>query len=415
MKKIITTVICALLVCAMLVPAVSAEIIPIDYKKYVATTSVGKEFSCTTTIKAPEGWTYFEAEVDEENSTVLQHGLDFFVSGSGVMIFGEPTRPGVATLALTLKTEGEEPVPYEINVAIDPVKVEAKDEFYAEVKDIVSEEFVFEDYGIFLINDWGLNSAKTKITSDDMGLRYILSDTKLIVEGKAKKAGKADIHLVFNIANGESTLDIKVTVGDPVPMEPEDPVTPEQPTDPTPAFTFKFTDVKTTDWFYNDVFTAAKMGLIDGKTVTQFAPAANMTYAEAIKLAACINQRYTTGKVTLENGSKNWYDTYVEYAKAHGIPTDYADMNASITREDFVHVFYHALPAENYKSINKIGAVPDVDVDAPLYSEILTFYSAGILTGSDAKGTFNPTNNIKRSEVAAIITRMMDSGARIKK
>ena len=45
-------------------------------------------------------------------------------------------------------------------------------------------------------------------------------------------------------------------------------------------------------------------------------------------------------------------------------------------------------------------------------SEIYTFYRAGILTGSDAQGTFNPDSSIKRSEVAAILIRMYDANAR---
>ena len=44
--------------------------------------------------------------------------------------------------------------------------------------------------------------------------------------------------------------------------------------------------------------------------------------------------------------------------------------------------------------------------------EIYTFYRAGILTGSDKNGTFYPTNDIKRNEVAAILSRMYDKTAR---
>ena len=40
------------------------------------------------------------------------------------------------------------------------------------------------------------------------------------------------------------------------------------------------------------------------------------------------------------------------------------------------------------------------------------FYRAGILTGSDAKGTFKPTSSIKRSEVAAILSRMYNENVR---
>ena len=46
-------------------------------------------------------------------------------------------------------------------------------------------------------------------------------------------------------------------------------------------------------------------------------------------------------------------------------------------------------------------------------SDIYEFYRAGILTGSDAKGTFHPASSIKRSEVATILLRMFDAAARV--
>ena len=189
---------------------------------------------------------------------------------------------------------------------------------------------------------------------------------------------------------------------------------PDDPTPVTPVdtYVFPFTDVLEKDWFYKDVYNANKIGLINGKTATLYKPNDNMTYAEAIKLAACMNQYYNDGEVTLTNGSPNWYDSYVEYARTHGIPWDYEDHNAKITRRDYVHIFYYALPKENYKAINNIMAIPDVKSDDKYASEILAFYNAGILTGSDAKGTFNPSSNIKRSEVAAILSRMMDATTR---
>jgi hypothetical protein len=44
---------------------------------------------------------------------------------------------------------------------------------------------------------------------------------------------------------------------------------------------------------------------------------------------------------------------------------------------------------------------------------IYKLYSAGILQGIDAAHNASPASNIKRSEVAVILTRMMDSAARI--
>lgn len=177
-------------------------------------------------------------------------------------------------------------------------------------------------------------------------------------------------------------------------------------------YVFPFTDVYANDWFYNDVKNANKLKLIDGKTPTLFKPYDNMTYAEAIKLAACMNQVYNTGTVTLKNGSP-WYQTYVDYARTHGIPWNYPDYNAAITRKDYVYIFYSALPASDYKAINSIGMaqIPDVGPSTFASTEILAFYNAGILTGY-TDGSFAPDKNIERSEVATILSRMMDHNVR---
>ena len=44
---------------------------------------------------------------------------------------------------------------------------------------------------------------------------------------------------------------------------------------------------------------------------------------------------------------------------------------------------------------------------------VYKLYQAGVLTGNDEAGTFAPMTNIKRSEVAAIVNRMMHAENRI--
>ena len=91
----------------------------------------------------------------------------------------------------------------------------------------------------------------------------------------------------------------------------------------------------------------------------------------------------------------------------------YPNYNAKITRSEFVKVFYNALPASEYAQINSVAdnAIPDVKMSDANAKQIYGFYRAGILIGS-ANGVFNPVQNIKRSEVAAIMTRMFDPTAR---
>ena len=87
-------------------------------------------------------------------------------------------------------------------------------------------------------------------------------------------------------------------------------------------------------------------------------------------------------------------------------------MNAAITRAEFVHIFHGT--ESTYKAINQVadGAIPDVKSGDAFASDIYEFYRAGILTGSDAKGTFHSASTIKRSEAAAILLRMFEASAR---
>ena len=177
----------------------------------------------------------------------------------------------------------------------------------------------------------------------------------------------------------------------------------------------KFTDVTDSLWHYPYVCYAVKNGLVNGRSETIYAPDANLSIAEAIKLAACMHQLYNNGSVTLVNDATTWYKSYLDYATQNDIVTKtYNDYNASITRSEFVAIFYAALPVSQYTQKNAVGdnTIPDVKLTAANASQIYTFYRAGILAGSDSYGTFYPNNNIKRSEVAAILTRMFEKDAR---
>jgi len=210
---------------------------------------------------------------------------------------------------------------------------------------------------------------------------------------------------------------IKITTIPPRDEEPEtqpEEETPEQKQPEEEPYVFPFADVAESAWYYSDVFSANKMGLIDGKNSSQFCPDDSMTVAEAIKLAACLNQVYADGEVTLENGTAAWYDTYVAYALEKGIiGGEYEDYNAAITRKEFVHIFYAAMPETEYAAKNEVadGSIADVAADSEYADEIYTFYRAGILTGGTS-GEFMGESTIKRCEVAAILTRMYDAEAR---
>ena len=180
------------------------------------------------------------------------------------------------------------------------------------------------------------------------------------------------------------------------------------------AAEFNFTDVKTSDWFYNDVKSAVEMGLVNGKSPATYAPNDNLTYAEAIKLAACMNQLYVDGKVTLTSGNP-WYKPYVDYCIDNEIIDKEYNYTDVATRAGYMGIFAKALPDEGLEAINNVpdNSIPDVSSSKAYAAGVYKLYRAGILTGVDEAHNCNPLANIKRSEVAAILTRMMDESKRV--
>lgn len=181
-----------------------------------------------------------------------------------------------------------------------------------------------------------------------------------------------------------------------------------------------FDDVPSNAWYREYVVDGYQEGLIDGMTKDKFAPNENLTVAQAIKLAAVLYKKLNHDREYLANGEGKWYSAYVDYAVRNGIIEEKyqnytaSQMNAAISRQEFVHILYGAAKNFGYYVMNDVAdnSIPDVKSGSAYASEIYTFYRAGILTGNDEAGTFRPTSNIKRSEVAAILVRMYDESAR---
>jgi hypothetical protein len=183
-----------------------------------------------------------------------------------------------------------------------------------------------------------------------------------------------------------------------------------------PPATSPFSDVKRGDWFYKDVLAAFESGLITGKSATIFAPGDNMSYAEAVTLAARLHQFNKDGKVTLQSSATAaWYESYVAYAKANGIISKDYEWGAKATRAEYMGIFANALTDDALKAINKVddGAIPDVPMDHPNAAAIYKLYRAGIVRGVDDKFSCSPESFIRRSEVATVLARILSEDARV--
>ena len=172
-----------------------------------------------------------------------------------------------------------------------------------------------------------------------------------------------------------------------------------------------FSDVPEGEWYTESVAAAYEYGLMIGND-TGFNPGGDITIAETITMAARLNDIYYGGTGSFEQGEP-WYLVYVEYAIEKGIIADdeFPDYQAKATRNQFANILAAAFPEEALEAKNNVTEIPDVE-NTEENKAIYTLYNAGILTGSDQYGTFNPESNIVRREVAAIVTRMVDPNLR---
>ena len=170
-----------------------------------------------------------------------------------------------------------------------------------------------------------------------------------------------------------------------------------------------FRDVPENAWYTRYVDLAETFGLMRGRSEERFAPEADIKLSEAIKLASVIRRLWMGGDPMIEGTP--WYQVYVDFALDHGIVEHVPEnLQAPATRRELAHLLAAALPEEEYPAINRIddGAIPDVLEDPAVY----LLYRAGVLTGG-TDGAFRPGDTIRRSEVAAMVVRVVSGYERI--
>ena len=174
----------------------------------------------------------------------------------------------------------------------------------------------------------------------------------------------------------------------------------------------QFRDINEDAWYglnrQRAVALAFEYGLIAGDNDGNFNPNGNVTVAQAIAMASRVHRIYTLGDQEFNQG-RIWYQVYVDYATANGIirEGEFTDFTREATRAEMVYIFANSLPASEFPEQNTVNSLPDVDSTTQYYESILMLFKAGVITGNDEKGTFNPGSNIIRADAAAIITRVI--------
>lgn len=204
----------------------------------------------------------------------------------------------------------------------------------------------------------------------------------------------------------------------------------DSPLSPVRAYQEQFSDVGPDDWYYGNIKALYEFGLTNGQgSPDRFAPEDDVTLAEALTMCARLRSLYDhgdseAGPAMYRSESEAWYAPYVAYLQAlHVIDNEFDGMYPqAATRAQTAHILAKTLPSSLFADINgdavAVGYasrsyIRDVTDYTPYRQDILTLYRWGILSGMDRTGSFHPSETIQRSQMAAMVTRLIDSELRI--
>lgn len=179
-----------------------------------------------------------------------------------------------------------------------------------------------------------------------------------------------------------------------------------------------FSDISRDAWYYHYVQLSYGFGIMNGKSQTIFDPDAGLTCAEAAKIAAVIHNgnRYDGMDTEFQTIGKNWYDVYVAYCYDNAIIEDHVsfDWDENATRAQVAYLFSRCEAEPYFVNDVPLTDIPDVHDTTPYAYEILDLYNKGIAAGSDEYMAYYPDSQVKRSEAAALISRILCYDIRIK-
>lgn len=176
----------------------------------------------------------------------------------------------------------------------------------------------------------------------------------------------------------------------------------------------QFTDVAANVWYAASVQKVYELGLMSGSSATTFNPNGMFTVAEALTVAGRMHSLAHGGNGVLPAAAGAWYQGAVNYCLQNKLITadQFDSYTRSATRSEMAGVIRAALPDDQWKAINSVSALPDVNMGNEYAQAIFDLYNAGVFTGSDEYGMFQPYAYITRAEVAAIVARCADPSQR---
>ena len=183
-----------------------------------------------------------------------------------------------------------------------------------------------------------------------------------------------------------------------------------------------FTDVRESDWFYEDVAFAYENGLFAGTSDTTFSPNASMTRAMLVTVLYRLEgQPAVNGRSGFSDVQYNgYYEDAVTWAADNGIVNGTSTTtfcpNANVTREQMAAILYRYAQYKKYNtaaSSSLNGFTDHASVSGYAAASLEWAVAEKLVNGS--AGKLMPTGNATRAQVAAILHRFVENVAKTTK
>lgn len=241
----------------------------------------------------------------------------------------------------------------------------------------------------------------------------VLNGSAKIASGIAGEDGKAKVNIPENMAKEAAVYTVKARLQG---MEEFAQATTEINQSGRKDL-FPFTDVYSTDWYYDDVYYTWDKKLVNGMTDTRFGPSGTMTRAMLITVlgrAAEVDTQQYAGASYSDVPVSQYYAPYVKWASENGIVegvgNDKFAPSKNVTREQVAVILYrYAVFMGKVPQGSITGELDYLDagrISGWAKEGALFTQANGIISGRPGK-LFDPQGTAKRGEVAAILHRYL--------
>ncbi len=177
-----------------------------------------------------------------------------------------------------------------------------------------------------------------------------------------------------------------------------------------------FSDVTSSDWFFEDVAAAYQLGLMNGVSTYEFAPKAPLSRAMVAAMLyrmAGSPAAYYGGRQFTDGADGKWYSSVIRWASQMGIVTGFQDgsfrPNENVTRVQLAAMLFRfaQYQSRDIQGRGDLNSYQDSSsVQAWAKEAIQWAVAKGLISGKSG-ARLDPSGSATRAEAAAVLVRFL--------